>query len=130
METIILSKEDWEGNMAADEQAQEGTKKSEPPQQMVSEYVRRRHMIQNARWHILEWRDNNLDIAPEVKIDGDAGGGEGARQAQAELLYKCKKTEEMKDSRVRNHAGRWMSSKKKREHTHETLNASADTEGR
>ena len=44
-----VSAEDWEGNMAADEQAKEGAKKSEPPQQTMSEYVRRRHMIQNAQ---------------------------------------------------------------------------------
>ena len=39
VEASILSREDWEGNMAADEQAKEGAKKSEPPQQMTSEYV-------------------------------------------------------------------------------------------
>ena len=35
VETGILSKEDWEGNKAADEQAKKGAKKSEPPQQMM-----------------------------------------------------------------------------------------------
>ena len=55
-------------------------------------------MIQNAQMaavHKLEWRDHNLDIALEAQFDGDAGGGEGARQAQAKLLYQCMKTEEM-----------------------------------
>ena len=55
--------------MAADEQAKEGAKKSEPPQQMMNEYVRRRHTIQNAQMaavHLLEWRDHNLDITPEA----------------------------------------------------------------
>ena len=45
--------------MAADEQAKEGATKSEPPQQMMSEYVQRRHMIpdaQTAAVHTLEWR--------------------------------------------------------------------------
>ena len=41
------------------------------------------------------WKDLNLDIAPEAKFHGDAGGG-GGRQAQAKLLYQCKKTDEMK----------------------------------
>ena len=62
----VLSREDWEGNMAADEQAKEGAKKSEPPQQLMSEYARKRHMTQHAQMaavHILEWRDH-LDIAP------------------------------------------------------------------
>ena len=36
-------KEDWEGSVAADEQAKQGAKKIEPPQQMMSEYVPRRH---------------------------------------------------------------------------------------
>ena len=73
--------------MAADGQAKEGAKASEPPQQMVNEYVQRRHIIRKAQVavvHILEWRDHDLEIAPEAKFDGDAGGGgEGARQAQA-----------------------------------------------
>ena len=59
VETGILSKEDWEGNRAADEQAKKGAKKSEPPQQMMSEKIRRRHMVQNAQMaaiHKLEWR--------------------------------------------------------------------------
>ena len=91
--------------MAADEQAKEGAKKSEPPQQMMSEYMRRRHMIQNAQMaavHKRERRDRNLDIAPEAQFDGDAGGGgEGARQAQAKLLCQCKKTHEMKDGTLK-----------------------------
>ena len=63
-------------------------------------------MTQNAQMavvHILEWRDHNLDIAPGAKFDEEAGGGggEGARQAQATLLYQCKKTEEMKDGTLR-----------------------------
>ena len=95
VEAALLSGEDWEGNMAADEQAKEGAEKSEPPQQMTSEYVRKRHMIQNAQMaavHIPEWRDLNLDIAPEAEFDEEAGGGggEGARQAHAKLLYQCK----------------------------------------
>ena len=61
--------------------------------------------IQNAQMaavHMLEWRDHNLDIAPEAKFDEEAGGGgEGARQAQAKLLYQCKKTEGMKDGTLR-----------------------------
>ena len=51
------------------------------------------------RWllSILEWRDHNLDIAPEPKFDGDAGGGGAeAGQAQTKLLFQCKKTDEMK----------------------------------
>ena len=93
VETGILSKEVWEGHRAADEQAKKGAKKSEPPQQMMSEYIRRGHVIQKAQLaaiHILEWRDHNLDIAP-------GGGGEGARQAKAKLLYQCKRTEVMDD---------------------------------
>ena len=105
VEAGILSWEDWEGNVAADVHAKEGAKKSEPPQQMTSEYVRKRHMIQNAQMaavHINEWRDHNLDIAPEAKFDEEAGGGgEGARQAQAKLLFQCKKTEEMKGGTLR-----------------------------
>ena len=81
--------------MAADEQAKEGAKKTEPPQQMMIEYVRRRHTIQIAQMaavHILEWRDHNLDITPEAKFDGDAeGGGAEAGQAQTKLLFQCKK---------------------------------------
>ena len=92
--------------MAADEQAKEGAKRSEPPQQMMNEYVRRRHMIHNAQMaavHLLEWRDHNPDIAPEPKFDGDAGGGGrgGAEQAQAKLLYQCKETDEMKDGTLK-----------------------------
>ena len=69
VETGTLRKEDWEGNMAADEQAKEGAKKSEPPQKMMNEYVRRRHTIQNVQMaavHLLEWRDHNPDITPEA----------------------------------------------------------------
>ena len=75
VETGVLSKEDWEGNMAADTQAKEGSKKSDPPQQMMNEYVRSSHMIQTAQMaavHLLEWSDRNLDIAPEARFDGDA----------------------------------------------------------
>ena len=46
-------------------------------------------MIQKAQMaavHVHEWRDHNLDTAPKAKLDGDAGGGEGARQAEAKLL--------------------------------------------
>ena len=102
VEAGVLNEEDWEDSMAAEEQAKEGAKRSEP-QQMMSEYVQRRHMIQKAQVaavHILEWRDHNLHIAPEAKFDGDAGGGR-ARQAQAKLLYQCKKTEEMKDGTLK-----------------------------
>ena len=59
-------RENWEGNMAADEQAKEGATKSEPPQQMMSEYVQRRHMIPDAQMaavHILGWGC----IVPEAK---------------------------------------------------------------
>ena len=37
VEAGILSREDWESNVAAHEQAKEGAKKSEPPQLMTSE---------------------------------------------------------------------------------------------
>ena len=71
MEAGVLSEEDWEGNMAADEQAKEGAKKSEPPQQMMSEYVQKRHIIQKAQMaavHILEWRDHNLGIVQRESL--------------------------------------------------------------
>ena len=46
--------------------------------------------------------DHNLDIAPEAKFDGYADGvGGGAGQAQAKLLYQCKKTDEMKDGTLK-----------------------------
>ena len=87
VDTGVLSKEDWEGNMAADTQAKEGSKKSDPAQQMMNEYVRSSHMIQNTQMaavHTLEWSDRNLDIAPEANFDGGSGGGGGGvRQAQA-----------------------------------------------
>ena len=90
--------------MAADEQAKEGATKSEPPQQMMSEYVQRRHMIPDAQMaavHIL----GQGCFVPEAKFDRDAGGGgEGAGQAQARLLSQCKKTAEVKDGTL-NSAG-------------------------
>ena len=82
-----------------------------------------RHMIQNAQMaalHILEWRDHNLDIAPEAKFDGDAGGGRGgARQAEAKLLYQCKNTDETKDGTLKS-AKPWrkMEEFKEDERTH------------
>ena len=83
VEAELLSEKDWKGNMEANEQAEEGATSSEPPQQVMNDYVQKRHMIQKAQMvavHILDWRDHNLDIAPEAKFDGDAGGGgEGAR---------------------------------------------------
>ena len=48
VEAVILGKEDWDGNIA-DEQVKEGAEKSEPPQQMMSEYVQRRYMIFRVR---------------------------------------------------------------------------------
>ena len=104
-------------------------------EQMMNEYVQRRHKIQKAQVaavHILEWRDHNLDIAPEAKIDGDAGGrgGEGAIQAQEKTAVSAKKKQKkrrMERSRVRHRAGRWMHSKKWKEHTFGTFGLNAGT---
>ena len=73
-----------------------------------------------AAGHILSWRDHNLDIAPEAKFDGDAvGGREGARQAQAKLLYQCEKTEEMKGGTLKSAKScRKMDEVKEEERTH------------
>ena len=73
VEAGILSREDWEHSMAADEQAKEGAKK-----ERATRTDDERHMIPNAQMaavHILEWRDHNLDIAPKAKFDEEAGGG-------------------------------------------------------
>ena len=91
---------------------------------MMNESVSRpRHMIQRAQMaavHIFEWSDHNLDVAPEAKFDGHAGeGGEGARLAQAKLLYQCKNTEEMKDGTLKSGKPcRKMEDFKEEERTH------------
>ena len=73
--------EDWEGNRAADEQAKKGAKNSEPPQQMMSECIRRRHMIQNAQMaaiHILEWRRRRSETgASQTAVSVRENGSDG-----------------------------------------------------
>ena len=100
----ILSQRYWEGNLTADEQAKDGSKESEPPQQMMNELcAEETHDPESADGcHIIEWRDCNLDIATKVQFDGCAGGeGEGARQTKANLLYQCKNIDEMKDETLK-----------------------------
>ena len=53
---------------------------------MVNDCVQKRHMIQEAQVaavHTVEWRVHSLDIAPEAKFGGDAGGGERGSETGA-----------------------------------------------
>ena len=117
-----FSLKNTDGNITGDGQAKEVQKEGEPPQQLMNEYVQRRHMIQRpqmAAVHILEWRTHNLNVAPEAKFDGSAGGGgEGARQAQAKFWNKCKKTEAMKQGTISAKPCRKLDELKEEERTH------------
>ena len=84
-------------------------------------------MIQNAEMaavHVLEWRDQNLDIQPEAKFymleEEEEKERERRKQSCCTSARKPRRWK-IERSRVRNCGGRWMSSRKTRQHTYRTF---------